>query len=286
MTLYKVCYPCCMVILQRDVSAMPCIYCNSSQLGDLKEHTSLGYRQWRCYDCKKQFNERTATPFNRISYRTEIVVLVVYHRLRFKLSLDDVVELMATRNVFISHQTVQNWTQWFGPVLGIQLRKFRRNTNGKKWHVDHTEIKVSGRTCYLYRCFDKNGDLVDVMLSDNKSHDAAESFFYQCHDTAGFEPDMITTDQEAALESGLKEVFGERVEHRKSKYMNNRLEQDHRAPKSRYRPMKGFGDEFAAMNFLHSFEELRQHLRAKGCTRSEKRRKSPSKINDLVSLVA
>jgi hypothetical protein len=35
---------------------------------------------------------------------------------------------------------------------------------------------------------------VDVMLSDNKSQDTAEAFFYQCHDTAGFEPDIITTD--------------------------------------------------------------------------------------------
>lgn len=44
--LVKMHYPCCRVILQRDVSAMPCISCNSSQLVDLKERTSLGYRQW------------------------------------------------------------------------------------------------------------------------------------------------------------------------------------------------------------------------------------------------
>jgi transposase-like protein len=122
--------------------------------------------------------------------------------------------------------------------------------------VDHTEIKVSGKTCYFYRCFDKGGNLVDVMLSDDKSEETAERFFDQCHDTAGFEPEMITTDNEASLAAAITLVFGNRVEHRKSKYMNNRLEQDHRAPKSRYRPMKGFGDEFSAQCFLHSFEEI------------------------------
>jgi hypothetical protein len=50
--------------------------------------------------------------------------------------------------------------------------------------------------------------------------------------------------------------------------------------------MKGFGDEFTAVVFLHSFEELRQHLRAKGTTRGEKRRIIPSKINNLVRFVA
>jgi len=152
--------------------------------------------------------------------------------------------------------------------------------------VDHTEIKVSGKTCYFYRCFDKGGNLVDVMLSDDKSEETAERFFDQCHDTAGFEPEMITTDNEASLAAAITLVFGNRVEHRKSKYMNNRLEQDHRAPKSRYRPMKGFGDEFSAQCFLHSFEEIRQHLRVKGASRSEKRRTILSKLNDLVNLAA
>jgi hypothetical protein len=36
---------------------------------------------------------------------------------------------------------------------------------------------------------------VEVMLSDNKSQETAETFFYLCHDTTGFEPDMITIDK-------------------------------------------------------------------------------------------
>lgn len=237
---------------------MDCSCCHSTQVTELSKTTGLGNKQYRCMYCRKQFNERTDTPFNFIQYRTEVVMLVLFHYHRFKVSLDDVTELMATRGIFLSHQTVHNWTQWFGPEIGLQIRSFRRNTNVKKWHVDSTEIKVSGRVCYLYRCFDKEGNLVDVMLSDTKTKETAEEFFYQCHDTAGFVPDMITTDQEAAFEHGIREVFTNQVVHRKSKYMNNRLEQDHRAPKSRYRVMKGFKDQFAALTMTHSFEEIRQ----------------------------
>ena len=126
---------------------------------------------------------------------------------------------------------------------------------------------------------------MDVMLSDTKNKEAAESFFYQCHDTAGFEPEMITTDKEAAFEYGITEVFSDKVVHQKSKYMNNRLEQDHRAPKSRIKPMKGFGDEFRAQVFCHTFEELRQLFRMKGMTRAEKRKAIPSKLKNYCNLM-
>jgi len=99
-----------------------------------------------------------------------------------------------------------------------------------------------------------------------------------------FVPDMITTDKEAAFEYGINEVFGAAIEHRKSKYMNNRLEQDHRAPKSRYHVMKGFKDEFSALSMTHSFEEIRQLFRMKGKTRAEKRKGIMSKFNNYCNL--
>jgi len=98
-------------------------------------------------------------------------------------------------------------------------------------------------------------------------------------------PDMITTDNEAAFEYGIQQVFGDRIDHRKSRYMNNRLEQDHRAPKSRYRAMKGFKDKFTALSMTHSFEEIRQHFRMKGMTRAEKRRTILSKLTNFCNLV-
>jgi len=246
----------------------------------------LGYLQYRCFKCYCQFNKRTGTRFNHISHRTEVVFLVVIHYLRYMLSLDDVVVLMTTRGNFISHQTVHNWVLIFGAECGKLLRTFRRNKNrSKKWHVDHCTLKIKGEYYYFYRCFDKNGDLIDVILSDSKDQDVAEQFFDQCTDTAGYEPSMIATDKEPAQAIGRAKVFQNRVEHRVSKYKNNRLESRHRQPRSRIRPMKNFKDPISTLIFLHSYEELDQLFRCRCINRSKKHWFTVSRFSDFRSLV-
>ena len=191
---------------------------------------------------------------------------------------------MALRNIYLSHQTVHNWVQTFGVELGINLRLARQGKTGKKWHIDSTEIKIEGRTCYFYRCIDKSGNLIDVYLSDTKNQDAEETFFDQCRDQAGFDPDMITTDKETAFYPAMNEVFSERTEHRDVKYKNNRIESDHRGVKLRYRAMKGLKDEFSALRFLGAFEEVRQLFNMRRISRSERRNIIPSKMRQYAEM--
>ena len=71
--------------------------------------------------------------------------------------------------------------------------------------------------------------------------------------------------------------------------MNNRLEQDHRGVKSRYKVMKGFKNIFCALIFCTVFEEIRQHFRMEKKTRSQRRKTIVTKIqefNELFSLTA
>lgn len=72
---------------------------------------------------------------------------------------------------------MHNWVHTFGVDLGIKIRSKRHGKSGKRWHVDATYIKVEGRWCYLYRAIDKEGNLVDVYLSDVRDQKAAEDFF-------------------------------------------------------------------------------------------------------------
>ncbi len=51
--------------------------------------------------------------------------------------------------------------------------------------------------------------------------------------------------------------------HRTSRYLNNRIEQDHRGIKQRYYPMRGFGTVTAAGRFCRAHEEQRQYFRAR-----------------------
>ena len=251
---------------------MDCPHCQSVSTREMKQTTALGYEQYICKSCHVQFNERTNTPLNFIEYRTEVVMLALHYYFRCKVSLDDVVELMAMRGFSLSHQTGHNWVHWFGPSLGMKLRKRRYKQAGDKWHVDATYLRVEGRWCYFYRAIDKEGNLVDVYLSDVRDQKAAEAFFEQAAKTTGVYPEQITTDKEPALYPAIENVFGDYTTHRDNKFMNNRLEQDHRGIKSRTGPMKGFKDIFCALRFCTVFEEIRQFFRMKNRTRAEKRR--------------
>ena len=203
---------------------MSCPHCDSSNIRQCCQETTLGYEQYRCRQCGAQFNERSGTELNFIHYPTEVVMLVVHYYYRFKVSLDDVVELMLLRGLHLSHQTVSNWVQTFGVALGLTLRKKRVGQCEKRWHVDATYIKIEGRWCYLYRAIDKAGHLVDVYLSDVRNQTAAKKFFEQAISTSGVIPEIITTDKEPALYPAIKNIFTNKTKHRDSKYMNNCIE--------------------------------------------------------------
>ena len=250
---------------------MDCPHCQSQNTRELSQTTQLSYQQYYCRHCGKQYNERTGTDFNFIEYPTEVVMMALYYYFRLKVSLDDVVELMALKGFHLSHQTIHNWVHCFGPELGLTLRSRRYKQVSDQWHVDCTYLRIEGRWCYFYRAIDKAGNLVDVYLSDVRDQAAAEAFFNQAAKTTGIYLEHITTDKEPALYLAIENVFLDYTTHRDNKYMNNRIEQDHRGIKSRYGVMKGFKDIFCALRFCTVFEEIRQFFRMKNKTRAEKR---------------
>ena len=65
---------------------MTCPHCNSPETRRRRRRTSLGYRTFACQACRRVFNERTGTPFNDLQHPTDIVLLAVLWRLRYKLS--------------------------------------------------------------------------------------------------------------------------------------------------------------------------------------------------------
>jgi transposase-like protein len=73
----------------------------------LKQPTNLGYQQFHCRECSKQFNERTGTGYNFLEYPTDVVMLTVFYYYQFKNNLVDVVEHMALRSVHLGHETVR-----------------------------------------------------------------------------------------------------------------------------------------------------------------------------------
>ncbi|NQW18621.1 MAG: IS6 family transposase, partial [Chloroflexi bacterium] len=136
---------------------MSCPYCRSEDVANRKRRTSLGYRIYFCNSCKRQFNERTGTPFNELQFPTDVVLLAVLWRLRYKLGFRDVAELLLERGFEVSHETVRVWEFRFAPLVSNNLRARRQGRAGLSWYLDETYVKVSGRWCYLYRGIDREG---------------------------------------------------------------------------------------------------------------------------------
>ncbi len=116
---------------------------------------------------------------------------------------------------------------------------------------------------HLYRAGDRDGNLVDSMLSEKRDLDTAKRFFSQAKDVVGHKPIRVTTDGHIAYPRSIRRVLGRKVLHRTSRYLNNRMEQDHRGIKQRYYPMRGFGSFASASRFCSAFDEQRDYFRCR-----------------------
>src|SRR5690242_5460063 len=139
---------------------MNCPYCGCTVTTQLTRKTSLGYHIFRCSTCERKFNEQTGTPFNHLQFPTEVVLLVVPWRLRYKLSLRDLAEMFLVRGFEFTHEAVRDWEARFVPLVIEQLRTRRKGKAGRSWYVDETYVKVGGKWRYLYRAVDRDGHLV------------------------------------------------------------------------------------------------------------------------------
>ena len=127
---------------------MDCVACGSAAVAERSERTAWGYRRFRCRDCCKQFNERSAGPLNHREYPSDVIALVVLWRLRYRLMLRDLAEMFLQRGLVFSHEAVRAWEAKLAPVLADELRRRRHakgGVRGRHWHVDETYLRVRGR---------------------------------------------------------------------------------------------------------------------------------------------
>ena len=177
---------------------MACPDCASTATTRRKGRTALGYRRFCCQACRRRFNERTGTPFNDLQYPTDIVLLAVLWRLRYKLGFGDVAELLLQRGFEVTHETIRAWEVRFAPLLADQMRAKRRGQAGGSWYLDETYVKVAGRWCYRYRAIDREGVLLDSMLSEHRDKHAARRFLRRLVEVTERKPQRVTTDQHPA----------------------------------------------------------------------------------------
>ncbi len=151
---------------------MDCVGCGSASVTERREVTAQGYRRFHCRDCSRQFNERSGGALNRTCLPSDIIAFVVFCRLRYRLTLRDLSEILLLRGIVVSHEAIRDWETKLLLAMGNELRKRRHGTRrgaGVSWYIDETYLKVRGKRVYLYRAIDRDGNLIDAMLSERRA---------------------------------------------------------------------------------------------------------------------
>src|SRR3954451_15900576 len=172
----------------------------------------------------------------------EIVVLCVRWYLSFKLSFRDLVAIMSEHGVPMAHTTILRWVQHYTPEFEKRWKRYARVVGGS-WRMDETYVKVRGEWTYLCRAVDKAGQTAEFHLSRKRDVNAAKAFLRKAMRNEQ-NPGKITLDAYSASHRAVADLkdsreLPKRVQVRTSKYLNNRIEQDHRRIKQRLRPMLG-----------------------------------------------
>ena len=203
-------------------------------------------------------------------FEPEMILLAVGWYLRFSLSYRDVEELLAERGLRADHVTVWRWVHRYAPELERRLRS-RLNSTNDSWRVDETYIRVKGKWVYLYRAVDSTGATIDFLLSAKRDTVAAKRFLAKALGGRNHpHPRVINTDKEAAYPLALVELKAEgrlveNCRHRPVQYLNNALEQDHRAIKRRIRASQHFRSFWGAWRTIAGYEAIHMIRKGQAC---------------------
>ncbi len=127
-------------------------------------------------------------------FPAEIIGHAVWLYFRFSLSYRDVEELLAARGVVVTYETVRQWCLKFGQQYANQLRR-RRAQPGDKWYLDEVFLKMNGKTHYLWRAVDQQGNVLDILVQSRRNKAAAKKFFRKLLKGCQYVPRVLITDK-------------------------------------------------------------------------------------------
>src|SRR5262247_819925 len=185
----------------------------------------------------------------------DIIRMGVRWYVAYPLRYRHVEERMEERGVPVDHATIQRWVVKYSSQLAEAFHR-RKRPVGHSWRMDETSIRVKGEWRYLSRAVDKSGQTIDFLLTEHRDTEAARRFLPQAIRRHGV-PAKITIDGSDANEAAIKryhEEHGTAIIIRQVKYLNNMVEQDHRAIKRMTRPLLGFKAFEAAQATLAGIE--------------------------------
>ena len=205
--------------------------------------------------------KKPPNPHYRHRFPAELIRHAVWFYHVFSLSSRDVELLLAERGVIVSHESIRRWCLKFGAAFAETLRR-RRPRPGDKWHLDEVFLRIRGELHYLWRAVDRDGIVFDIPVQSHRNAAAAKRFFKRLLKGLHYVPCVLITDKLASYGAAKRELLPE-VEHRQSRYVNNRAENSHRPTRRRERQMQRFKSTRHAQRFLSAHAFIYGHFRTR-----------------------
>ena len=166
------------------------------------------------------FNLSDCSSLKGFRFPRSVIGYAVWAYHRFALSLRDVEDLLASRGIKVSYETIRDWVARFGSVIAAKIRKARPKPSDK-WHLDEVVLMIKGVKHWLWRAVDAKGDVLDILVQSRRNKAAAKRFFRKLFKRWG-QPRVFVTDKLRSYGAALKELTPG-IEHRQHKGLNNRF---------------------------------------------------------------
>ena len=200
-------------------------------------------------------------PFRYFNSSPEVIRLAVMLCVRFPLSLRQVEDLLHERGIDVSYETVRYWWNRFGPLFSSEIRK-RRIHHGSyslwRWHLDEVFVRINGKTYYLWRAVDHEGEVLEVLATKRRDRRAALRLLKRAMKRYG-RPALIVTDRLRSYGAAMKDIG---VEDRQlcGQWLNNRAENSNQPFRRREGAMARFRDIKTLQKFASVHASIHNHF--------------------------
>ena len=164
------------------------------------------------------------TIYKRHRFPPSVIKYAVWLYYRFNLSIRDVEDLLAERNINVSYESIRLWVNKFGPEFVHRLKR-KQQGFGDAYYLDEVFVKIHGKQHYLWHAVDQDGEVVDICLQERRAARAAKRFFQRFLKSGGV-PRKIITDKLRSYGVAHRSLIPGTC-HNTQQYANNRAELSH-----------------------------------------------------------
>ncbi|MFH5926735.1 DDE-type integrase/transposase/recombinase [Roseomonas xinghualingensis] len=157
---------------------------------------------------------------------------------------------MAARGAVVSYGTIREWGLHFGRRFANALKR-RRRRPGNKRLLDEVFGRIRGKQHNFWCAVDHDGKVLDILVQSRGSAKAAKQIFRKLLKDLQYVPRVIVADKLKSYAAAKRDILPG-VEHRQSRFRNNRAEVSHQLTRQRGQQMQRFKSAHHTQRFLYT----------------------------------